>query len=111
MKIGSGTCTSFWKDCWIDNHPPLSELFPRLYQLSLHQESVVSDMDVWNGNELEWMIRWRRRMFQWENQQFSNLMCLIDRYKPQQNAIDKPRWKASNDGQFIVKAFVDHSSS
>lgn len=50
-------------------------------------------------------------MFQWESQQLSNLMCLIESSKPQHFFLDMVRWKVSSDGKFTVKAFIDHSKS
>lgn len=48
-------------------------------------------------------------MFQWENQLFSNLLCIIDRSRPQQDVGDRAKWSESTEGQYSIKVFIDYA--
>ena len=53
----------FWKDSWVGNIM-LSNMYPRLYSLSLNQGLMVSEVGKWEENVSQ--LRWRRARFDWE---------------------------------------------
>jgi hypothetical protein len=63
-KVGNGNSTSFWKSRWIGDSS-FSVMFPRLFSLSNHKESLVSEVGVNNGIRWCWHLSWRRPLFQW----------------------------------------------
>lgn len=70
VKLGTGEKVSFWKDIWIDDQPlqPRKERFLRLFLISIQKDCLLNDMGFWNANCCEWILRWRRNLFQWESQ-------------------------------------------
>ncbi|MCH92386.1 putative non-LTR retroelement reverse transcriptase, partial [Trifolium medium] len=100
----------WWKDIrdlemdkWLGDSP-LSVQFPRLYSLSLHKFATVMEMKVASfGNIREWNLRWRRNLFQWEEEEVSHLVVLLD------NVVlsieeDSWRWVLDPEGCFSVKS-------
>jgi hypothetical protein len=64
-KVGNGYTTSFWNSKWV-GEAPLAVVFPRLFSLSNHKDSTVSEFLVLEGNRRVWSFSWRRNLFQWE---------------------------------------------
>ncbi|GJW58738.1 hypothetical protein Tco_0105469 [Tanacetum coccineum] len=60
-KIGDGTSTKFWHDCWL-NGITLANQYTRLYSLETHKDCVVSEK--WNSGD-GWIWSWRRNVDSW----------------------------------------------
>jgi hypothetical protein len=65
-RIGDGGTTSFWLTCWLGD-VPLSELFPRLFSLSIHKNDMIDNFYERIGVGVNWYFSWRRPLFQWES--------------------------------------------
>jgi hypothetical protein len=76
-KLGNGNSTSFWKSRWIGDSS-FSVMFPRLFSLSNHKESLVSEVGVNNGIRWCWHLSWRRPLFQWEADLGAQLLSLLE---------------------------------
>jgi hypothetical protein len=49
-KVGDGLMTSFWLETWIGN-TPLRVQYPRLFQVSVQNNSKVREMGTWVEGE------------------------------------------------------------
>lgn len=75
-KIGNGSETSFWNECWIVQQP-LSCRFPRLYNISSQKNVVVAKLGNWNNGRWSWFFKWRRGLFVWEENLVNSLLELL----------------------------------
>jgi len=75
--VGNGSGTFFWTDNWMGG-VPLKIQFSRLYDLSVHKECSVVDMERWGWEEggNEWV--WRRRLLTWEEESMMECITLLD---------------------------------
>ncbi|GJZ59609.1 hypothetical protein Tco_0615425 [Tanacetum coccineum] len=55
-KVLSGNQTHFWFDCWIKDHGPLKNSFPRLYALETSKDCYVADR--WVLEDRFWHAKW-----------------------------------------------------
>nr|KYP41467.1 hypothetical protein KK1_037150 [Cajanus cajan] len=44
----------------------LSQRYNRLYHINENKKAEISDLVVWRNRGPEWYWRWRRELFQWE---------------------------------------------
>jgi hypothetical protein len=99
--MGNGEHTRFWEDRWVGD-ATLSELFPRLFSISMQKEVSVARMR--NQNSVgSWDLIWRRRLFEWENNLLQDLLILINS-RLVSNAVDRWGWKPEKGEDFTVKS-------
>ncbi|GJV50383.1 RNA-directed DNA polymerase, eukaryota, partial [Tanacetum coccineum] len=97
IRVGKGTCTSFWKDLWIgDNLLKLS--FPRLF--ALEENKDISVADKMNTSISSLFCRHVRGGV--ESQQLDQLSLLLDTVILS-NMDDRWFWDLNGDGVFQVK--------
>ncbi|XVF16533.1 hypothetical protein REPUB_Repub10bG0040000 [Reevesia pubescens] len=89
-KLGSGNVISFWDDCWCSSKP-LEYAFPRLFSISLLKDNVVSDFFIDNC----WSIPWRRRLFEWEQNEWRAMLHILVSHSPISHEDDQLSWKGS----------------
>jgi hypothetical protein len=75
-KVGCGNSTFFWTAKWI-GETSLDLVYPRLFSLSNEKDGKVGDLLVREGDRRSWLLTWRRRLFQWEEESLSQLMNLL----------------------------------
>lgn len=63
MQLGEGSKTRFWLDKWV-GESTLKARFPRLFQISLQREDLISNMGFWDGIQCHWNLSRRRELFQ-----------------------------------------------
>lgn len=80
-KLGKGDGTFFWGDLWVGERC-LKDLFPRLYRLSCHKESRVSEMGSWVEGVWKWDLQWSRVLSSRNIDLLENLLALIGRCSP-----------------------------
>ncbi|GAU40143.1 hypothetical protein TSUD_163120 [Trifolium subterraneum] len=102
-KLGNGNSTRFWLDRWIGSLP-LSDQFPRLFSLSLNQQGMVREFRDVRGGEDGWVMRWRRRLFVWEEELLQRLQDLLPVDVPWSEAEDRWSWRLEEDGSFSVSS-------
>ncbi|GJW82331.1 hypothetical protein Tco_0146306 [Tanacetum coccineum] len=97
IRVGKGTCTSFWKDLWIgDNLLKLS--FPRLFALEENKDISVADkMNTSISSSFRRHVRGGV-----ESQQLDQLSLLLDTVILS-NMDDRWFWDLNGDGVFQVK--------
>ncbi|GAU51224.1 hypothetical protein TSUD_412300 [Trifolium subterraneum] len=100
--VGNGLSTSFWFDPWL-GEVPLKVQFPRLFQVSINQESQVGSFGKWDGGVWVWEFRWRRRLFVWEQELLHGLLVLLDSVSMSLSA-DSWSWKFEPSGMYSVKS-------
>ena len=102
IRVGNGCRVSFWHDCWTGG-ASLKESFTRLFRLSNEKDGTLRDYAVKRGNSENWVISFRRALFQWEQEELLNLN-LYTRPGPVLNLLVKDRvlWLASKSGQSFV---------
>jgi hypothetical protein len=77
-NLGNGSSTLFWTQKWIGD-APLSEVFPRLFSLSIQKDSKVCDLLEMEGDRRRWHFNWRRNLFYWEEDLVLRLQEIVDR--------------------------------
>ena len=81
ISVGNGNSVHFWHDRWCEAGT-LKSLFPRLFALSLQKNLLISQMGEWNENTWAWNIRWRRVLYEWENDEMRRLKHIIEQKGP-----------------------------
>ncbi|MCH79404.1 LINE-1 reverse transcriptase like [Trifolium medium] len=100
-RVKNGASTLFWSDRWLGEYT-LSEAFPRLFSLSIHKETYITDMVVVNGGRNLWNFIWRRRLFTWEEDLVGQLQDRLLDVQLSTEA-DSWWWKPDPEGFFSVK--------
>jgi hypothetical protein len=75
-KLGCGDGTRFWLDKWVGQNT-LSELFPRLFSVSLQTDLKVNQMGEWRDGVWYWNLNWRRQLFVLEGDLLLHLLELL----------------------------------
>jgi hypothetical protein len=100
-RIGDGRHTRFWRDPWLGDFSIMNR-FPRLYSISTQQEVTVAAL--WNSTgSVGWVLNWRRRLFEWEQELLDELRLLLNQVSLSQEG-DRWVWKPGDGGLFSVKS-------
>jgi hypothetical protein len=102
-KLGNGRLTSFWYDRWIGN-VPFCVLFPRLFSISTQKEASVAD--VYNSILLQdnWVLGWRRSLFEWEKLLLVDMLALLNSATLRLEEEDRWGWVPERGAHFSVKS-------
>ena len=76
--LGDGRNIRFWWDEWIDR-VVLKRAFPQIFALSVNKEGKVRDFGSWINNYWSWKIILKRRLFDWELYQWSDICEILKR--------------------------------
>ncbi|PNX79260.1 hypothetical protein L195_g035244 [Trifolium pratense] len=90
-KMGGGNSIKFWKDVWVGDQS-LELRFPRLFAVSVQQDSVVKEAGRWLDGDWQWELLWRRNFFVWEEALVRDLMEVIS-HRVITDAEDRWMWK------------------
>jgi hypothetical protein len=101
-KVGDGYSTFFWTIKWI-GETPLALAFPRLFSLSNEKESMVGDLLSSEGERRSWLLTWRKRLFQWEEENLAHLVNLLEMAIFSSDE-DGWSWLPDSDGVFSVNS-------
>ena len=74
--LGKGDRIKFWEDLWVIE-TPLKVRFPRLFNISLDQSSILKDLGLWDGATWVWNLIWSRQLRHWELEQSIALLDLL----------------------------------
>ncbi|GMJ01570.1 hypothetical protein HRI_003826200 [Hibiscus trionum] len=102
LLVGDGLYISFWTDWWIGDAPLLVN-FPRIHALSCNKIGKIADFGVLRNSKWEWNIILRRRLFDWEVNQWDSFIQLLNSFKSLSSVSDSLVWKGSGDGSLSVK--------
>ncbi|GLT26659.1 hypothetical protein SLA2020_017090 [Shorea laevis] len=59
-KMGDGSKIRFWEDVWLGNSSLMTD-FPRLFNLTRSQDSLITDLKLANVDG--WALQWRKPTF------------------------------------------------
>ncbi|XP_019055669.1 PREDICTED: uncharacterized protein LOC109115777 [Nelumbo nucifera] len=104
--VGKGDRTKFWKDNWY-LESPLAGSFPQLFRCVVNQEATVAGYLSLIENSVTWSPLLRRNLFDWELEEFLELMSLMLNQKIDVLGEDRWFWKWKPDGAFSVKSMAD----
>ncbi|XVE78509.1 hypothetical protein DITRI_Ditri13aG0150800 [Diplodiscus trichospermus] len=108
FSLGNGSSINFWDVDWIPG-VILKLSFPRIYALAVNKGGKVKEYGNVTNNKWHWKIDLRRRLFNWEIHQWSNLIKIIDEFVVCENLEEKLIWKGSASGYYTVNQFCkDH---
>ena len=103
-KVGCGDQTKFWEDKWVCGEMSLAEKFPRLYSISLQQQSFIQQMGSLKDNGWEWNFTLRRLCFDDEIDSAAVFLNKIqDMILPHQGP-DVWEWTANSTGQYTANS-------
>ena len=106
VKVGNGTTVRFWQDRWCEAGI-LMRSFLRLYAISLQKNSFISQMGNWNYESWVWNLRWRRTLYELENDAVATLQHQIEQIRPNREMTDGVLWKNSDIVGYPVKSIVE----
>ena len=92
VKVGNDRSVRFWHDRWCEVGS-LKRIFPRLYSISMQKNFLISQMGDWQEETWTWNLIWRRTLYDWENDEVSNLKVLIEQKRPDRESEDGVVWK------------------
>lgn len=105
VQVGNGARVQFWHDA------PLKNKFPRLYSLSTQQLSTVQEIRIWDGCLWCWKLKWRRALFQWEQESVEQLQMILAGVRLYPNSTDSLTSNLNPSGVFRVKDFIEKAYS
>lgn len=100
--IGDGKDTFFWDDKWAGGSS-LKARFPRLFHLCRNPGAKISEMGDWAQGAWRWKFNWRRPLRDSEEEWITELLQIIQDYKPVEGKADRWSWGRTGDGSFSVK--------
>lgn len=87
FEIGSGSRVHFWKDKWGMDRPLMLES-PSLFNMVRNKDVKVADCWVSSREGGAWNIGLRRSLNNWEINDMTNLIGLVDQFHPHPNMED-----------------------
>lgn len=101
-KVGNGLNTNFWNVKW-RGESCFRTKYPRLFMISIQKDATVGEVGVETEGGREWVFRWRRNFFVWEEEL---LLSLIEDLEGMTWSISEDEWRWSLDetGVFSVKS-------
>lgn len=114
LSVGNGKNIKFWMDPWA-NVNSLRSSFPRIFNICLQKDETIAD--VWNRKESDgsWSFQFRRRVFGWEQEDYNNLIAMLDELyasiNPNSEFSDHLSWEACSSKIFSVSSLYKIVSS
>ena len=106
LSVGRGDSILFWHDKWCELGP-LKASFPRLFCLSTQKNLFITHMGSWHEGSWSWNLRWRRQVFDWEQEEIQRLSQAIGHIQPNNESADGVFWRFSGNTSFHVKSISD----
>ena len=91
ISQGSGQLIKFWKNVRCGETSLQEEIYPRLFSISTQKTVKVYDL-VMQGDRSQWNFTFRRRLFQWEEEQLQEIKTNIRIKKIHKNMLIIQRW-------------------
>jgi hypothetical protein len=104
-RVGDGSDTSFWYDRWLGD-VPFCDRFRRLFDLT--ENKFMSVANLFSVDSEQWgdMWRWRRRLWQWEEEMLAECRTLLLDVLLFPNVSDRWVWlPAPSDGYTVRGAY------
>ena len=106
MEVGDGALINFWDDWWL-KELVLEAAFPRIYALAKNKKGKIVEYGEWSEDRWVWRVQLRRNLFDWELNQWEELLALLDNVSLYPNFKDKLIWKYSSFGKYTAKDFFN----
>ncbi|XP_028220243.1 uncharacterized protein LOC114401863 [Glycine soja] len=103
-KVGSGERIKFWTDKWLGTDCTLEQKYNQLFRISRQQSSLISSMGNFNNDSWEWDLRWRRNLFDHENDIAVQFMEEISFIPIERHSKDSMVWLAEPHGHYTTKS-------
>ncbi|KAH1240679.1 hypothetical protein GmHk_07G018478 [Glycine max] len=91
-------------DSWLGEEYTLQQKYNPLYMISRQQHSIISKMGTFYEDSWRWDFKWRRNLFDHENDLAVNFMEEINSILIQRYLQDTMRWKAESSGVYSTKS-------
>ncbi|PWA85689.1 reverse transcriptase [Artemisia annua] len=102
--VGKGDCIRFWDDHWVEGHI-LKTSFPRIFALAAIKSGSVCDFGLWDNGQWKWNVKLRRKLFDWEVEQFNSFMLTLNSVVMMATRNDKVVWSFDSLGKFSSRSF------
>ena len=109
-RVGDGTETDFWCDCWCGN-VPLCDRFSHLYDLAVNKSIIVRNMFLLGVDMGGEALQWRRRFWAWEEELVEECRVLLLTVSLQESVADTWLWLPDQDGGYLVREVYDMLTS
>ena len=103
-KVGCGDKVRFWQDSWLGQGGSLQQKYNQLFVISRQQNLPISKMGKFYQNTWNWDFKWRRNLFDHENEQAIAFMDDISAISIHQQLQDSMLWKADPIGIYSTKS-------
>ena len=103
-KVGGGDRIHFWTDRWLGEECTLQQKYNPLFMISRQQHSLISKMGTFSEDSWRWDFKWRRNLFDHENDLAVNFMEDITSISIQKYVKDTMMWKAESSGVYSTKS-------
>jgi len=103
-KVGCGDIINFWTDRWVREECTLEHKYNQLFMISRQQHSLISMMGTFSQDNWRWDLKWRRNLFDHENDLAVNFMEDITSISIQKYVKDTMMWKAESSGVYSTKS-------
>jgi len=103
-KVGCGDQIRFWQDNWVDEGCNLQQKYHPLFLISRQQNLPISKMGKFYQNLWSWDLKWRRNLFDHENELAIAFMDDISAISIQYQVQDSMSWKAEPNGLYSTKS-------
>nr|KYP44579.1 Putative ribonuclease H protein At1g65750 family [Cajanus cajan] len=107
--IGDRKETYFWKQPWCER-TALKDTYQRLFSVSEQKNELIADMGNWVGGYWTWNFRWRKNLFEWEEDSLRIMLSSINNIIMQQQQQDKWRWILHPSSSYTVSSTYLHLS-
>ena len=81
--------------------------FPRLFNISLDQSSLVKDLGLWDDANWVWNLKWFCQLRSWELEQSNALLDMLYNLNHAPNRNDRLIWVHDNEGLYSVKSVTN----
>ena len=98
----------------MDRTNALCSIFPRLYKVLTIQNGLVHETSQWVNDHWQWNLVWRKNLLSYEEQQYHQLLSMLELMVIWQGKDDKLICPCNSDGSFSVKScctLIDSTSS
>jgi len=102
FNVGDGRNIQFWTDSWLGSATTLQLLFPRLYNLSLQQNTSLAD--IYNLTDTSFNLSWRRPLRPRENCMRESLIAEVQRGLIFSDGADCKLWKFHSSGMYSAQS-------
>ena len=107
ISQGSGQLIKFWKNVRC-GETSLREIYPRLVSISTQKTVKVYDL-VMQGDRSQWNFTFRRRLFQWEEEQLQEIKTEIG-FQISPGRQESLRWQWEPGWSFLLNHSTENES-